>query len=370
MAAIVESPAVESVQSSLDTSDLLVERLIVHRVHARQPNKTILPATYGVALVTLPPSGHDALQRRIVSALGSRSHGVEMSIEGIDDGDFFQLAANAIHQNDADFIGTSKYLADRLTQAQGTTSAPAGMLAVISGRIGSPPKRFLAAIKADMQDGFGTGDDLASVDLKYLQNLLLTPTQKFYKVGLLLEVSSGLQLSQGEYDPSSYRAFLFDHLITATETGQAAAYFYQHFLGMNIQTSSKKLTKDFFEHTKNFVDTAALSPEDKMDIKEALRVELKSASAIISATEFANDHVPQSVRAAYIAYLDTKGFPKNAVMKDLQFVKAQLRRPRKLVFTQGIKLLIPAEVTDNVISIDSIEPSVTVVRIQSSYKED
>lgn len=369
MAAVMDLSIAGSVQSSLDTSDLLVERLVVHRVHARLPNKTILPANYGASLISLPATGHDALQKRIVSALGSRSHGVEMSIEGAEEDDFFQLAAHAVHQSDSEFIDTSRAIADRLTRAQGTTNAPAGMLAVISGRIGSNPKRFVAVIKADIQDGFGTGDDAESVSLMYLQNLMLTPTQKFYKVGLLLELSAGLQQAPGEYDPSIYRAFLFDHLITATETRQAAAYFYQHFLGMDIQKSSKKLTKDFFEHTKAFVASSSLSDEEKLDLKEALRVELKSANAIISATEFANHYISESLRSAYIAFLDAKGFPKNAVIKDTQYVKAQLRRPRKLLFTQGIKLLIPAEVPEGVLSIDTSEPEATVVRIQSSFRE-
>lgn len=266
MVAVMEQSAEVSTQGSLDTSNLMVERLVVHRIHARLPDKTIPPASYGAALIALPDSGRDALQKRIVAALGSRSHGVEMSIEGTEAGDFFQLAAHAIHQQDSDLIATSRAVADRLTHAQGTTNAPAGMLAVVTGRIGSSPKRFLSVIKADIQDGFGTGDDAENVDLTYLQNLMLTPTQKFYKVGLLLELSAGLQQSPGEYDPSNYRAFLFDHLITATETKQAAAYFYLHFLGMDIQKSSKKLTKDFFEHTKAFVASSSLSDEEKLEM--------------------------------------------------------------------------------------------------------
>lgn len=365
----MEQSAEVSTQGSLDTSNLMVERLVVHRIHARLPDKTIPPASYGAALIALPDTGRDALQKRIVAALGSRSHGVEMSIEGTEAVDFFQLAAHTIHQQDSDLIATSRAVADRLTRAQGTTNAPAGMLAVVTGRIGSSPKRFLSVIKADIQDGFGTGDDAENVDLTYLQNLMLTPTQKFYKVGLLLELSAGLQQSPGEYDPSNYRAFLFDHLITATETKQAAAYFYQHFLGMDIQKSSKKLTKDFFEYTKAFVASSSLSDEEKLDMKEALRVELRSESAIISAAEFAKNHIPEPLRSAYMAYLDAKGFPKNAVIKDTQYVKAQLRRPRKLLFTQGIKLLIPAEVPDGVWSIDSSSLESTVVRIRSGFSE-
>lgn len=368
MVAVMNASNVELTRSTLDTNDLHVERVVVHRVHARSPDKTIAPANYGVSLVNLPSEGRDALQKRIVSALGSRSHGVEMSIEGVAEGDFSQLAAHAIHLPDPEFIESTRLIADRLTRAQGTTSAPAGMLAVISGRIGVSPKRFIAVIKADIQDGFGSTGDHENIDLTYLQNLMLTPTQRFYKVGLLLELVSGLPQVVGEYDSGNFRAFLFDHLITARETRDAAAYFYQHFLGMDIQKSSKRLTKIFFEYTKSFVVSSSLSDEDKANLREALRVELRSESEIISTADFAARHIPAPLRDSYLSHMDAKGFPRHSVTKDVQFVKAQLKRPRKLEFVQGIKLLIPADVSDRVWSIES-EPDATVVRISSGFTE-
>lgn len=369
MSVASEDLVIQTSAGAFDASNLTVERVVIHRIHNRAPDKTIQPPICSSALTVLPQRGREALEQRIVAALGSRSHGVEMSIEAFDTMDFFQAAAHAIHLPDTEFIELTHEMAQLLTRAQGSTSAPAGMLAVVTGRVGNPQKRFLAVIKADIQDGFGTGEDAATLAMTYLQNLVLTPTQRFYKVGLLVEQTSSVAQSRGTYDPSNYRAFLFDHLITATETRQAAAYFYQHFLGMDIQKSSKKLTKDFFEYTKGFIASASLSEEQKFDAKDALRVELKSASSIISASDYANAHLPHDVRTDYLRYMKQKGFPRNAIAKDTQFVSAQLRRPRKLKFVQGIQLTIPPDVPTSLISI-AADGEETVVRIASGYREE
>src|SRR5690606_1411495 len=119
------------------------------------------------------------------------------------------------------------------------------------------------------------------------------------------------------------------------ETRSAAAYFYQHFLGMDIQKSSKKLTKEFFEFTRDYIGSASLSEEEKLDAKDSLRVELKSSSAIISVSDFAESYLPESIKADYVRHMEQRGFPRNSVAKDTQFVAARLRRPRKLKFVQG-----------------------------------
>lgn len=86
-------------------------------------------------------------------------------------------------------------------------------------------------------------------------------------------MSAGPRLAVGDYDPLGYRAFLFDHLITLTETRSAAAYFYSGFLGMGIQKSARKLTKDFYEHTTAFIGSSSLTDDEKLNLREALRVE-------------------------------------------------------------------------------------------------
>ena len=367
--AVAEQAATSTAVQRLDVRNLTVERVIAHRIYERAADKSIREPKTSNKLIKLIAEGREAIQKRITSAIGSRTHGVEMSIERVDVDSYFQLAADLIHAQEAQFVDGSKDFAQQLTQSQGTTNAPAGMLAVVSGKVGADPKRYIAVIKADVHDGFGAIESNEDVDMQYLTSLLLTESQKLYKVGLLLELDSGPRLKVGDYVASNYRAFLFDHLITGTETRSAAAYFYSAFLGMGIQKSSKKLTQDFFEHTQNFIKTSAIDSGKKSELKEALRVEMRSSNGVIVASEFARTHFPKEMQAPYRLYLEEKKYPKNAVVKDTEYVKARLRKPRKMLFASGVQIVVPSDLSATAIQVIEKTPEHATVRIQGSYTE-
>ncbi|WP_426271680.1 nucleoid-associated protein [Dyella kyungheensis] len=369
MSVIAPTPT-SVVEAGLDLRNLGIDEVIVHRVFARDANKVVKDPVLADKLMVLPAAGLDAIQQRLTVALGSRSHGVEMSIEKADADSFIQLGADAICRDQAAFVASSRSMAVKLSKAQAATSGSPGMLIVIRGRAGGQPRRFLAVVKAEVHDGFGAGGTDQAVAVEYISSLMLTPQQRLFKVGLLLELASAPPRNLGDYKPAGYRAFLFDHLITATETRSAAAYFYGGFLGMDIQKSSKKLTQDFYEYTQTFIKTASLSEEDKSELKEALRVSLRSADAIISVTDFAKSHIPdEEVRSSYVSYLEGKGFPKNAVVKDVEYVKSRLRKPRRLAFTSGVRITVPADAApDDFVMTERTETHATVM-VRGSFTE-
>ncbi|MNM52000.1 37-kD nucleoid-associated bacterial protein [compost metagenome] len=350
--------------AALDTANLMIDEIVSHRVFARDASKVAKPPQLKDKLLFLPREGIDALQQRLTTSLGSKSHGVELSIESTGPGSFVQVGAHAIARlKTPDFIESSRAMATMLASAQASTSGLAGMVFVIRGRMGISPKRFAAVIKAEVHDGFGAGDDAPESDVTYLRNLALTPTQRLYKVGLLLELVPSLEQVPGTYSVSNYRAFLFDHLITATETKAAAAYFYSGFLGMDIQKSSKKLTQDFYEYTTAFIASSPLPEEDRWELREALRVELRSNSAIISVGDFACQYIDdEDLRDSFENFMESRDFPKNAVHKDVEYVKAKLRRPRRMSFTSGVKVIIPADAEREVVKVvEENDSQVTLV---------
>lgn len=369
MAAVLQPVMPARAASELDTRHMLIEQVITHRIYARQADKTIAAPDMSSAPLQLPRQGLEAIQQRLTTALSRNSHGVEMSIEAVDEDRFFQYAADAIRAPVAEFVEHSKAMALQLTQAQSATTAKAGILLVITGRVGDPAKRFLAIIKAESHDGFGSVNE-ADAAVAYLRNLSLTPSQRLYKAALLLEEESGPRLRRGAYSPSGFRAFLFDHLITATETRSAAAYFYSAFLGMDIQKSARKLTQQFYETTVGFIASASLSDEQKSDAREALRSEMRSSRATISAADFAQANLPISVQSSYETYLVNVGFPSHAISKDTAYVTAQLRKPRKLSFEGGVKVVIPADAGADAVTVVDRTAEATVIRIAGRYVEN
>lgn len=348
---------------------LMIERIIIHRIFPRTTDKQLVDPRTSSKLIKLDQDALDALQMRITKALGNKSHGIEMSIVEVDAASFFQAAAGMLHSDDAAFIAASKDLAYGLNKAQLNTTAPGGLLAVIAGRVGDDAQPFIAAIKAEPQDGFKADEQDDYVGMEYIAELLLTETQRFYKIGLLKEIISQAPGAEG-YQSSNYRAFLFDHLMTATETRPAAAYFYRGFLGMDIQKSSKKLTQDFFEFTRAFINTSPIAEEEKLDLHEALRSELRSQEATISIADFSQKHLKEEHRPQYESFMQQKGFPQNAISKDTNYIHAKLRRRRKYVFNNDVWISTPPEKAEDYLRIEPTdEHGVTLVKIKGLLQE-
>ena len=320
-----------------------IDRIVAHTVFSRGTDKQLIPPRTTNALIELDVESNDLIQRRITEALASASHGLEVTIADSSETSFLQTGALMIHASDTDFIQKSKWLASKLAEAQTNPRWPGGILILISGKIGALSNHFLAAIKAETEKGFNVVESKDSISLELIKNMLLSPTQKLYKIGMLLEVKYQNPDKDNGYALDNYRAFLFDHLLTATETKPAAAYFYNAFLGMDILGSSKYKTRLFYEETKKYINKLPIGDDEKNHLREALRVELRSQKGTILLLDFAKNHIPKEYRSDYVKVISGKGFPDHAVSKDTEYIKAKLRRPRKVLFSTGVTIQVPSK---------------------------
>ncbi|MBZ9612159.1 nucleoid-associated protein [Rheinheimera maricola] len=326
---------------------LTIERLIAHTIFARGKDKALVPPNLTNELIPLSGDAKDLIQLRVTAALGSSSHGLEVQVVKSDTNSFMQRAAASIHASDDDFKHFSKEIAKSLADAQTNPKWPGGVLIIFNGKVGESQQPFLAALKAETDKGFDVEEVNGKITLKLIKKMLLSQTQRLYKIGILIENQYQKPVDGGGFLPANYRAFLFDHLLTATETKPAAAYFYDTFLGMSITGSSKFQTRLFYEETKLYIDAMPIDDGDKYDLREALRSELRSQNATIQLKEFADTHFEPEHRADYIKTMLEKGVPDSAVVKDVEYIKAKLRRPRNFMFSSGVKIQAPADASLN-----------------------
>lgn len=329
--------------AEFDFRDMQILRMVAHTVYARGKGNVKKAPDYSEEIIRLDQESVDLLQLRITEALGNRSHGVNMSIARATPESFMQRAAAVMGGDEADFLGTSKIFAHDLTEAQTNPRWPGGVLIVLSGRIGAPSKRFVAVIKAETDKGFNVVEEGGRIQLRLIKKMLLSETQRLYKVGILIELADVAPDENGLKNADNYLAFLFDHLLTSSETGKAAAYFYDAFLGMKISTSSRYQTKVFFEESKSFINNSDLTDDDRYNLREALRAELKNHVPTLNLEEFAERAFPEELRDAYIAHLTGKGFPSQSIVKDTEYIKHQLKKPRNVTFTSGVLIRVPSD---------------------------
>ena len=355
------------VETNYSFEGLVLEKIISHRIYPKNANKERVAPKISTQLISLTIPARRTLESRLAKALGNKSHGIEMSISNTGENSFFQTAAAMQLKDDVGFIEDSALFAQALTDAQLNTNAPGGILLVLKGRVGNKSKPFLCVIKAEPQDGFRTNEEENFIGIEFLEELLLTDSARLFKIGFL--VAETVRPVE-EIQPGNYRAFLYDHLMTQTETRSAASYFYQVFLGMSIASSSRKLTQNFFEWTRNFIDNSDLNDEAKLDLHEALRVTLRSSEATISVNDFAQNHLPAEKRQIYTEFMQEKNFPQNAVSKDTEYIKSRLRKKRAYGFNNGVIILTPPERTEEYMEIESSQDGgYTVVTIKGQLQQ-
>ncbi len=347
---------------SLEFENIKIERLIVHEVFKRDIDREVVAPKCSNELTLLDRTGLQVFQDRIIKSMGNGSHSIEMAITDESESGTFQCCAKLLDGSDDHFIELSKHLALKLAQSQASRAIPGGILMVFNGTVTSVDKRYVGIIKAEMHNGFAKEEGFNAISLKHLSELLLTPQQKLYKIGFFAENNTPVypdDLRAAE----DFASYVYDHNMAQNESREAALYFYNTFLGCSVSLSSKKLTKDFYHLTKEFINNTRLPDEDKIDLQNSLYSYLKtSQQSTIRVNTFAEEFLPVENRDAYSNFMTQKDFPGHAITKDLTHLKGKLRR-RKINFTSKIKLEGPADEFNNLVEIIETTETDTTVRI-------
>ena len=280
----------------------------------------------------------------------------------------FHCATRLLANTEPDFIKNSVEIAELHTTAHTSKRWPGGTLVIIDGTVGASNRRCLFIIKAEQQAGFVEKEAEDRVLLEYLENLILTPQAKLYKVGAFVEIGD---ISAGEDIRSAddFEAYVFDSNIKAKDDRKAARYFYSGFLGLRIPENAEQRTRDFFEYTKEFINSADIPTGTKIDLQQALHTYLKTdQSNTIQCSSFAEQYMEEDLRDDYAPYMENKNFPTNAVVKDTSLIRRKLQH-RKMNFSSSVKLTAPADTFDEKVQVIEITEEHTTIKIQGRLTE-
>lgn len=347
--------------------NLHINRVIIHQVFERSITGEQNDPKCSSEFTVLDGHGLSALQSRIIEATGNDSHSIQMYISESGPGSTYDYCTKLIAADDDGFITVSREIAEKLTRSQSSRNIPGGILVIFDGNIGHQNNNVIGFIKAELHEGFAlpSSDDLL---LTFISKLLLTPTQRLYKVGLFVETESTTDPNQRT--PDSFEVLVYDHnLMTRTESRQAAKYFYETFLGCSFSPSDKKLTSDFYYHTREYIDELPVESQDKQDLHNSLYSYLKvSQFNTVEISGFANEYLPPEFRDSYRETMVEKNVPEHAISKDLEYLKYKLRR-RQIFFTSKVKIIAPQEGFDDLVEIREQEDDKTIVAIKGTIQK-
>lgn len=195
--------------------------------------------------------------------------------------------------------------------------------------------------------------------MKFLENLILTPQSKLYKIGVFVEKEAKTSGPVGKL-----LAHVFDSNIKANDDRAAARYFYANFLGLKIPNNASQRTRDFFELTTEFISQLNVEDDSKLDIKQALFTYLKvDKSETIEVEEFGKQYLTPEAHDEYSFFMSSKNFPGTAIVKDTKLINRQLSR-RKLSFDNDVKVTAPANNFSELIKILEVEEEYTLLRVK------
>jgi len=343
-----------------DFSNMQIQKVILHKVFPPDDEGQVNP-TISAQLTSLADAGKRALQKRMTEVLGSGSHCIEMEIDKTDSMSCFYNVCDTLNNNTADFISKSAGFANLHTTAHTSKRWPGGTLVIIYATVGVQNKKCILIIKAEAHEGFAGKIADNKVTMEYVENLLLTPQTKLYKVGAFVEDEA---TGSGTYNSSQFSAFVYDSNITAKDDRKAARYFYSNFLGLRIPVNSKQRTRDFFEFTKEFVNSSALPTEKKIDINNALYTYLKTdQSGTVSVSSFSDLYFDPDTADQYSEFMANKEFPQGSVSKELDLIANSLRL-RKINFSSNVTISAKEEAFRESVKVIESSDDETILRIK------
>lgn len=334
--------------------NLNVDRIIIHQVFQRDENGQPVAPEQSFEYTNFEDSAMDAFKRRILDALGEDSKAVQMQIFQQDVGYVPRLVDDVIGQNDDDFSASSYDFARKLTDAQQKKNIPGGILVVFTGTQGTANKKFLGIIKAEIHNGYERVN-LANgqIALRFVQDLLLTPTSRLYKTAAFFE--------KAQY-PADYAdlndkwtVFISDYQIGKADGKAAAQYFYSEFLGCCYPETSARTTKTFYESARKFISAMAVPESEKSDYLNALHTYLKvDNTGSISTSDFASRYFDVDTQDSFAEHMESSGVPTSAFTKDVEHISSSLKT-RRVNFRSNVKITAPTDVFSNLVEISIVQ---------------
>lgn len=318
----------------------------MHTINQKEIGHDCARTTISDNLIELDNNAREIITRRLIDAAGKNTRAFELEISNHVPGSFYDMTSTLKGVTDDEFIQVSKDIAELLAESQKNRSIPGGYLIIIDC-VDNDGKFVFIVIKAEPHEALRLEDNS---QIKLLEQVFLSPSQKLYKIGILFEKNLELEAVNGKFG-----ALLFD--CQFRQDGHPAEYFYRDFLGFSTSRNSKIQTLQFYKKTSEFILDKISDPGKKQELLSALKVMTKSnVSPLLKPSDFADDYLEGETRDAFIR--DVANNLPSSFTKDIVLITSQLNK-RKLWFSNKINLVGPE---------DKFDDSVRIIRSKAQFE--
>ncbi|MCI3243162.1 nucleoid-associated protein [Streptomyces spinosisporus] len=342
---------------SIDFGLLKIREVIVHevpKVFRRETN----PAPLRLSQVSSPLTP-EVLKNLQVKFRGDLAHsGREIVEDSPRSSKVPDIVRDYLDGDESDFVLVSQDLAEALRASQDGANS-GGLLLVASASIAE--KRALLIVKLANENGMrATFDSVNGKDtfqVVYLNDLLFAGKAQVYKAGLFL---------QPQDDEHALEGFVSDK---QTPGSRIAGFFLQDYLGCRPKEQPEELTLRFFESSGKWIDSFSTSSEKQTRYTVALLSELQSNRRSISMRGFANSHLDEEDRDAYVHLMSESGVPKTPFEKDLYLVESKLAKIQYTFDSGTVVIVPPSALTEGIVHVVDDDDGLSRIEVLDHLKE-
>ncbi len=348
--------------------NLKVKKVAIHKIFKREDKKILIPPEYNSQCSSLDNEARRALETRITRAFGNDSHSLKMKIEDTSEDSVYRNIVDfwGTDQSDAAFLEMSRQLTFLLAQAQNSRIYQDAIVVIVKGTTKAYNADFAAVIKAEIQDGFNIVESDGEQLLSYVNNLLLTRQQKLHKIGLFINNQvRGREIRQQDVD-----AFLFDSNTGESISDSKAEYFYKSFLGLDFREDADVITNNFYIATKKYINECVKESAERIRLQTALRNYLYiNKDMYINSSQFAEGYMEGGeAKDVYLKAMEEAGIPSTDIRKDVSMIKRG--KTRSLSFENSVKLTVPIEKFEEMVTVEEDGDGDTIIRIKGKYLDE
>lgn len=314
------------------------EKIIVHTVFKKRKDQQHSHCQFEPEALTVEGRIVELLKERINNAVGIESKSFKLKIIDFGDESFFKQAHDIIH-NDGDFVAISQRIAQKLAVSQTSSNISGGYIFIVKGT-SSNNENFVIALKAEVHNALSLKHVNGRVDIQYIEDIFLSPSTKFYKLGIIYEETN----EQETFPNNVYSSLLFDNQFNPTLN--PAEFFTKDFLGFDLNSNDKIQTRRFYDQVNSFICEQITDPIIRMELTSLVKNIMKyDVSNIIDPESFRdkffgdNDDLKQRFSTQILI-----NYPRQ-IVKNTSLLDFSLKT-KKVFFPNKIKVEGPEETFD------------------------
>ena len=272
------------------------------------------------------------LIKRLEESLKNSKKTFEVEFDDLSQDSIHYSLTNLVPFNEPNFIAFTKSLATKLAEAHFRTRIPGGYCLVGEG-VTNNTEYFFFIIKAELQEVFA----IKGIDLQTIKDVFLSPAKDFYKVAIFIKDSN-----------NKFNPFMFDDQFSPQKK-DLTDYFYSKFLGLTTDKNARLISKNFFNDTKDFIETNVTNAKDRLGLLKALTVLYREdATGIISPQDFSDKYFENDLKNKYDQVIKTM-YP-HSFTKDISLIENRLDLKRI-----SIPLSYSLHIVGNSIELENVE---------------